>query len=140
MKRKGIPSMESGNKTRRVFNSEELDVIRRKLIERRDALWEEILDDIQSSAIEEHREVIDIIKEHGDMALEELRESTAFSLVEIKHNELNMIEEALERIEKGEYGRCRDCRRWITPARLEALPYAVRCRDCQAKHEKRESK
>jgi len=30
------------------------------------------------------------------MALEELRESTAFSLVEIKHNELNMIEEALE--------------------------------------------
>jgi DnaK suppressor protein len=132
--------MESNKKTRRALNSEELDVIRNQLIEGREELWKEIIDELENNAIEEHREVIDIIRDRGDMALEELRESTAFSLIEIKHNELAMIEEALERIEKGEYGRCVDCKRWITPARLEALPYAVRCRNCQAKHEKRETK
>lgn len=38
--------------------------------------------------------------------MEELRESTAFSLIDVKHNEITMIEEALQRIEGGEYGRC----------------------------------
>ena len=129
------------NKTmRRAFNSEELEAVKNKLTKRREELWKEILESLENDVIEEHREVLDIIREHGDMALEELRENTAFSLVELKYNELKMIEEALERIDKGEYGRCLDCDRWITPARLEALPYAVRCRDCQAKHEKQESK
>jgi len=124
------------NRKKRAFNQEELRAIRSRLIGRRKELWKEILDDLESDAIEEHREIIDIIRENGDMALEELREGTTFSLIELKHDELKMIEEALERIEKGEYGRCLDCDRWITPARLEVLPYAVRCRDCQSKHER----
>jgi DnaK suppressor protein len=131
--------MEANKKTRRAFNSEELDAIKSHLIEEREELWKEILDDLERDEVEEHREVIDTLKDNGDMALEELRESTAFSLIELKHNELTMIEEALGRIDKGEYGRCLDCQEWIAPARLEVFPFAVRCRDCQAKHEKRES-
>jgi DnaK suppressor protein len=123
-------------KTRRAFNAEELGAIRNRLTDKRKVLWEEILDDLESEATDEHRNVIDIIKENGDMALEELRESTAFLLIEHRHHELTMIEEALERIEKGEYGRCLDCKRQISPERLEALPYAVRCRNCQAENEK----
>lgn len=130
--------MDLNKRVRRRFNSEELEATRRKLIERRRVLWKEILDDLENDAIEQHRDVIDVIREYGDMALEEIRESTAFSLIELKHNELVMIEEALGRIEKGEYGRCMDCNRWITSARLDVMPYAVRCRDCQAEHEKLE--
>ena len=131
--------MAANKKTRRAFNSKELDAIKSRLTERREELWREILLDLERDEIEEHREIIDTLKDQGDMALEELRESTAFSLIELKHDELTMIEEALERIDKGEYGRCVDCQEWIAPARLEASSFAVRCRDCQAKFEKQES-
>lgn len=126
------------NSARRPLNQEELKAIKDGLIERRKALWTEVLDDLENDAMEEHREMIETIREHGDMALEEIRESTAFSLIELKHNELEMIEQALERMEKGEYGRCVDCRKWITPARLRAMPYAIRCRDCQDSLEQRQ--
>jgi RNA polymerase-binding transcription factor DksA len=36
--------------------------------------------------------------------------------------EIQAIDEALHRIDAGEYGRCQDCDRWITrPARNNAL-------------------
>jgi len=46
------------------------------------------------------------------------------------------IEDALERIKMGKYGLCRDCGRPIEEERLEALPYAATCIDCQRKAEK----
>ena len=131
--------MEAKKRTRRTFSSKELDAIKSRLNERREELWKEILNDLEKDEMEEHREIIDTLKDQGDMALEELRESTAFSLIELKHNELTMIEEALGRLDIGEYGRCVDCKEWIGQARLEAFPFAVRCRDCQAKYEKQES-
>ncbi|MBW2000683.1 MAG: hypothetical protein JRJ29_22320, partial [Deltaproteobacteria bacterium] len=67
--------------TRRPLDQEELSRIRDELLERRKALWKEILEDLEKHAMEEHREIIETIREHGDMALEELRETTAFSLI-----------------------------------------------------------
>jgi RNA polymerase-binding transcription factor DksA len=45
------------------------------------------------------------------------------------------IEEAQERIRGGTYGCCTDCLRAIPRRRLEVLPSAIRCGDCQRKHE-----
>ena len=72
--------MEANKKTRRAFSSEELEAIKSRFIEKREELWKEILEDLERDEVEEHREVIDTLKDNGDMALEELRESTAFSL------------------------------------------------------------
>lgn len=47
------------------------------------------------------------------------------------------IDSALERIEMGTYGVCRDCSREIPPRRLEAQPFAVLCVQCQSESEKR---
>jgi RNA polymerase-binding transcription factor DksA len=41
------------------------------------------------------------------------------------------IRAALERIEEGSYGRCVDCGKPIAPARLRAVPGAIRCTPCQ---------
>jgi len=38
---------------------------------------------------------------------------------------------ALERMDAGEYGLCSGCGEPIDPARLEAIPWADLCRDCQ---------
>ena len=44
--------------------------------------------------------------------------------------ELNQVNEALARLEAGEYGLCESCGGPIGEARLESLPYATLCIDC----------
>lgn len=44
---------------------------------------------------------------------------------------LAQVESALERIERGTYGRCERCGEEIDYARLEAIPYATLCIRCQ---------
>ena len=46
--------------------------------------------------------------------------------------ELEQIEHALKRMEKGEYGICEDCGEFINPKRLEAVPFASLCIKCAA--------
>ncbi|MBQ9753999.1 MAG: TraR/DksA family transcriptional regulator [Lentisphaeria bacterium] len=48
---------------------------------------------------------------------------------------LQLIEEALERLSKGEYGKCHDCGEMISEARLKVRPYAVFCIKCKTKRE-----
>jgi DnaK suppressor protein len=50
----------------------------------------------------------------------------------VKEN-LAEVERALEKFEKGTYGRCDICGKSIDQARLEALPYASMCLSCKAK-------
>lgn len=50
---------------------------------------------------------------------------------------LERIDHALRKLENGTYGICEDCGARIDRARLEALPQAVYCIECQAEHEYR---
>jgi DnaK suppressor protein len=50
---------------------------------------------------------------------------------------LERVEDALEAISAGTYGVCKSCGRKIAEERLEALPYAAMCVDCQRRREKR---
>jgi DnaK suppressor protein len=54
-----------------------------------------------------------------------------FALTEMKSKTLGQISEALARLDAGTYGICIDCQEEIPAARLKALPFAERCRDCQ---------
>ena len=47
---------------------------------------------------------------------------------------LDYLEEALQRIEAGNYGVCRTCDGPIARARLEAVPTATQCIDCKKKN------
>ncbi|KAF0247708.1 MAG: DnaK suppressor protein, partial [bacterium] len=44
---------------------------------------------------------------------------------------LKLIEEALVRLEDGEYGACINCSKEIQPKRLDAVPWARHCITCQ---------
>lgn len=46
---------------------------------------------------------------------------------------LRSIQKALQRIDEGTYGTCEDCGKPIARARLDAIPYAVRCVECEQK-------
>jgi len=45
--------------------------------------------------------------------------------------QLEMTEEAIDRLDQGKYGICTNCGREIDPERLEALPHASLCIDCK---------
>jgi RNA polymerase-binding protein DksA len=44
---------------------------------------------------------------------------------------LALVDDALARLEAGTYGVCLRCGTAIAPARLEAIPWAAHCIDCQ---------
>jgi RNA polymerase-binding protein DksA len=52
--------------------------------------------------------------------------------------QLALVDDALERLAAGTFGTCIRCGRPIAADRLEALPWAPRCIDCQrlADHER----
>jgi len=45
--------------------------------------------------------------------------------------QLALVDEALVRLDDGTFGMCVRCGQPIAPERLEALPWAARCIDCQ---------
>ena len=53
------------------------------------------------------------------------------ALRERAETQLTLVDEALARLEAGAYGRCVRCGLPIARDRLEALPWAARCIDCQ---------
>jgi DnaK suppressor protein len=59
-----------------------------------------------------------------------------FSLSDTERTMLLQIEEALHRMRESAYGRCSNCSRPIAPLRLEAVPWARFCIDCQELAEK----
>jgi DnaK suppressor protein len=61
-----------------------------------------------------------------------------FALGERETAELAQIDEALLRIEQGEYGLCVGCGADIPVQRLQAAPEVARCIVCQAKLEQRQ--
>jgi DnaK suppressor protein len=46
-------------------------------------------------------------------------------------SQLALVDAALRRLDEGTFGTCRRCGNQIAPERLEALPWAAFCIDCQ---------
>jgi DnaK suppressor protein len=65
----------------------------------------------------------------------DIQDEIEFALIQMKAETLHRINEALERLEEGTYGRCFECGEEIGPQRLRALPFAVRCKDCEEARE-----
>jgi len=65
----------------------------------------------------------------------DIQEEIEFALIQMKSETLNKINDAVGRLEQGDYGYCFDCGEEIAEKRLRALPFAVRCKDCEEARE-----
>jgi DnaK suppressor protein len=65
----------------------------------------------------------------------DIQEDIEFALIQMKAETLNKINDALSRLEDGDYGYCFECGEEIAEKRLRALPFAVRCKDCEEARE-----
>ena len=68
----------------------------------------------------------------------DIQEDIEFALIQMKSETLNKINDALARLEQGDYGNCYDCGEEIAEKRLRALPFAVRCKECEEARENAE--
>jgi DnaK suppressor protein len=75
-----------------------------------------------------------------DLSDDPAQEDIDFALVEMQAQTLDRIDRALKRLQAGEYGLCDDCEEEIPEARLRALPFATRCRNCQEAAEQSEAR
>src|SRR5262252_2558729 len=76
-------------------------------------------------------EVLDAV----ESAEADIQEEIEFSLVQMKSETLNKINDALGRLDHGSYGNCYECGEEIAEKRLRALPFAVRCKECEEARE-----
>jgi RNA polymerase-binding transcription factor len=65
----------------------------------------------------------------------DIQEELEFALIQMKSETLNKVNDALLRLEQGDYGYCYECGEEIAEKRLRALPFAVRCKDCEEQRE-----
>jgi RNA polymerase-binding transcription factor len=62
------------------------------------------------------------------------------ALIQMRANTVARIDQALVRLEAGEYGSCSECASEITERRLRALPFAVRCQACEGRREEQQGR
>ena len=73
----------------------------------------------------------------GDLAFHGVERELETQLASLESRELARIEQAIEAIQNGTYGRCEYCEAKIPIARLRALPHTSCCITCQRKYEDR---
>lgn len=111
------------------------EALRRMLLEQRQALQREIDESLTSYWMVHKR-----LREEWRPNAEDrpIRDSTGhqrLSLVEARNRTRQQFDEALRRLDEEFSGRCQHCGRQLQKGRLKAIPFALRCRDCQEQAE-----
>ncbi|MBI4423230.1 MAG: TraR/DksA family transcriptional regulator [Elusimicrobia bacterium] len=112
------------------ISKRDLPPIRKKLLEMRDLLLKTVKD-------KQERD-IDVGTDVGDEADQATSSQEKEMLFELSDNErvmLDQIEGSLRKMEKGAYGLCESCQKPIAKARIQAVPFARYCIQCQSSAE-----
>jgi len=75
-------------------------------------------------------------EDEGDLATISYNKELVYNLHESDFQRLKSIQEALKRIERGEFGECIRCGEDINEKRLAAVPWATMCISCQEQAER----
>jgi len=73
--------------------------------------------------------------DEGESSDVDIQEDIELALIQMKSETLAKVNDALRRLDDGTYGRCFECGEPIAEARLRALPFAARCKDCEEARE-----
>ncbi|MBW5444790.1 molecular chaperone DnaK [Cohnella sp. CFH 77786] len=119
------------------INQERMQELRQRLLQEKKELEERVgrNDHYQlSSALRDSIAELSAYDNHpADIGSETFERGKDLALLEREAFRLKRVEAALERMDTGEYGRCKECGAFISPERLDAMPTADHC----AEHEPR---
>jgi DnaK suppressor protein len=107
-------------------------VFRDKLLDRREGL----VGQVQEAEAYSRERDSEATQDPADMAANAYTKELLVSMSDNDRQLLNSIDESLERIQAGNYGKCVRCESVLPEKRLEALPWARHCMPCQDLQEK----
>ena len=107
------------------------DELKRILTDRRREIQDEVQRRIRIGRTDRPKEVRDDL-EHSDA---DIQGDIELSLLQMRAETLTRINQALVRLDAGDYGTCAACTGEISDKRLRALPFAVRCQSCEERRE-----
>ncbi|MCL5947626.1 MAG: TraR/DksA C4-type zinc finger protein [Actinobacteria bacterium] len=93
---------------------------------------EALKDEAESLALEREPGDVQFDEESGEGGTASLERELDLSLSAQALEAIQLIDDALDGIDKGTYGLCDSCHRPISKARLRALPYARLCIECKS--------
>ena len=101
-------------------------------------LKQEIIDTLVSNN-EDFRAIVEGLdpKDVADIASDDIDRKMLETIGSKDMKRMRLIDSALTRIEQGKYGSCMRCGKKIPKERLEAIPYALMCIECQSADERR---
>jgi len=109
--------------------------LRKRLRARATVLREEIREGLIKYDEEQYRAVADRVGDFEELSVADLLTDIDLSEIDRDVAELKEVEAALTAIAEGSYGICTDCEEPISLERLETMPSALRCRNCQERFE-----
>jgi DnaK suppressor protein len=109
------------------MDKRKVKTFRDKLLARREGL----VGQVQQAELYSRERDAEATQDPADMAANAYTKELLVSMSDNDRQLLNLIDEALERIEDGEYGNCVRCEEPLPDKRLEAVPWARHCVRCQ---------
>ena len=113
-------------------NSERYEALRERLLKQKQEILDMYNQDLKAGQESSDDGTDDIV----DRANAAYNRELMFSLSDSERTLLLQIEDALSRMVRSAYGRCNNCGQTIALLRLEAVPWARFCIDCQELAEK----
>ncbi|HST51815.1 MAG TPA: TraR/DksA family transcriptional regulator [Pyrinomonadaceae bacterium] len=100
---------------------------RDKLLARRESLFSQVTEAEMSSRERD----LEATQDPADMAANAYTKELLISMSANDRVLLQLIDEALARVERGEFGECVNCGEPVPEKRLDAVPWARYCLKCQ---------
>lgn len=91
----------------------------------------ELLDRVRTARNSEQQSDVEEAPDLGDRALSTMSRDLMYQLTVGERDLVKRIDEALQRVSTGDFGACVHCGEPIQAARLDALPWARHCIECQ---------
>src|SRR3954453_22477219 len=120
---------------RETMESGRYDELKAILEERRREIMNEVQGRMRDVRAEGAGSAVQGVLDAAESSEADIQDEIEFALIQMKAETLNKIEEALHRLEEGTFGYCFECGEEISERRLRALPFAVRCKDCEEQRE-----
>lgn len=117
--------------TGQVMEKKKAEQYRKRLL----AKQEELLRMVSKSEKDGRQVDEDITQDIADKAANSYTKEFLFHQSDDNRRILQLVTEAMERIKDGTYGLCVACQEEVQAKRLEAVPWARHCIECQEKQE-----
>jgi RNA polymerase-binding transcription factor len=114
------------------MDEKKIQKFRQRLLEE----YQKLIRSINRNRLAEEEIKLENTEDEGDLATISHNKELLYNLHESDFQRLKSIQEALKRMDRGEYGECIRCGEDINEKRLMAVPWATLCIQCQEEAER----